>query len=144
MDIGFSNVGACGRCWVAIPAIASVRRLKKLWNCLRLNLIFAFVQSLVNWYRLILVFRGFDVGVMVDCVVLKVVLWEIQGFDLFGCVSCRHLMSGVTRSCHHVVSVWFPSRCVPGTDNSHASCSMFFQVSSFVLNKRFVLFPTDT
>ena len=31
VDTGFSIVAACGRCWVAIPAIASIRRLKELF-----------------------------------------------------------------------------------------------------------------
>ena len=30
VNTGFSNVAACGRCWVEIPAIASARRLMEL------------------------------------------------------------------------------------------------------------------
>ena len=31
VDIGLSSAVACGRCWVAIPAIASARRLMELF-----------------------------------------------------------------------------------------------------------------
>ena len=68
VDIEFSIVAAGGRCWVAVPAIESARRVMEFVSGFHF---LVFAQPLVNCCHVILVLIGSDVGVMVGCVVLK-------------------------------------------------------------------------
>ena len=110
-------------------------QLDDWWKSLSLNFNFiVYIQPWVTYCLVILVLTGSDVDEMVGCVVLKYVLWEIQGFDLFGLFV--------------VVTVWWVcgcrSRCVAGTKNPLTSCGMLFRVSSIVINTCIVLFLSDT
>ena len=68
VDTGFGIVAVCGRCWDAVPAMASTRRLMGLFESEFWSLLL--VQPMVICCLLIHVLRGFGVGVMLDHVVL--------------------------------------------------------------------------
>ena len=120
VDTGLSIVAACGRCWVAIPEIASTRQLMELFAS---EFWFLGVCS--------------TIGEMWSCDTCVERFWYWCGGRLRGVKMRPVKNSGIwfVWAVCPVIMWWVcarRSKCVSGTDNSLTLSGMFCRVSSFI------------